>query len=299
VVSKKVRGKPSQRGNWVFPVGGMLTEAVGREYRVDRVTFVHKDKLPRVRKRLGLGATVPERKKIIRGWDFFESANAFAVVRHSGEQEEAERRGLEMVREELSILSVPHMGYSRRRHMGPIVAPGEVPNSYISYLPVGSRGSVREALSEDGVDRTSSAERELEELSGQGVLYKATQDPARETKVDNRWRRELRRASLLIGESIGANDLLKSFVWNMVTLEMLLTRQEDKVLDTLPRRAEAFLGWVLYSEDEDYGRRIRDVYRKRNLLLHQGKRILMIAARCYRYPRDVHLKPTVLRTIGQ
>jgi hypothetical protein len=51
----------------------------------------------------------------------------------------------------------------------------------------------------------------------------------------------------------------------------LLTK-EDKLLDTLPKRAEAFLGWILYWEDEDYGGRIRDVYLKRNLLLHQGKR---------------------------
>ncbi len=33
-----------------------------------------------------------------------------------------------------------------------------------------------------------------------------------------------------------------------------------------------FLGWILYWEDEDYGGRLRDLYLKRNQLLHQGKR---------------------------
>ena len=30
----------------------------------------------------------------------------------------------------------------------------------------------------------------------------------------------------MIGESVGANDPFKSFLWNMVALEMLLTKDE-------------------------------------------------------------------------
>jgi hypothetical protein len=110
-------------------------------------------------------------------------------------------------------------------------------------------------------------------------------------------------------ESIGANDLLKSFVWNMVALEMLLTGQQDKLLDTLPRRAEALLGWVFFWEDEDYEGRIREVYRKRNLLLHQGKRdaiteqdvaftdhlLLNLLANLVRHPKLFRSKDDVLK----
>src|SRR3712207_1999723 len=97
----------SDRDSWAFmvPVGGLLlTDAVGRQFKVERVTFVHRDRLPRVRAKLGLGATVAEVKKTIPGWDFFERGPAFAVVRESGEPKEVERRCLKIVREELSIL---------------------------------------------------------------------------------------------------------------------------------------------------------------------------------------------------
>src|SRR5215211_143297 len=57
-------------GDWTFviPVDALyLTEAVGREFRIDRVTFIDRDKLPRVRRmkreRLGLGIPVSELKK--------------------------------------------------------------------------------------------------------------------------------------------------------------------------------------------------------------------------------------------
>jgi hypothetical protein len=101
-----------------------------------------------------------------------------------------------------------------------------------------------------------------------------------EIDVARGWREELRRATVIIGESIGANDLFKSFLWNWVALETLLTRKGDKVGEMLPKRAEALLGWALLSDDPEitlwaageYTARIEDVYRKRNRLLHQGKR---------------------------
>jgi hypothetical protein len=57
----------SRRESWTFivPVGNLsLTNAASREFRVEeRVTLVHKDRLPYVRKKHGLGMPVSELKK--------------------------------------------------------------------------------------------------------------------------------------------------------------------------------------------------------------------------------------------
>ncbi len=267
----------NRRGNWtfLFPVGELhLMEAVNREYRVDRVTFVHRDKLPRVRRRMGFRAPVSEIKKRLRHWDFFDEAYAFAVVRKEGAKEEVERQCLDIVREELSILALSHLGYSQREQMEPIVAPGEVPNSYATYLALDSRS---QAWFGNQFKRTVPFAQSV--LDGRWKNYqdkmfftnllKILQG---QTNVEDSWRRELRRASVLIGESVGANDLFQSFVWNMVALEMLLTRQQDRVRDALPSRAEAFLGWTAPWSAEGYEERIRDVYGKRNAFLHGGRR---------------------------
>lgn len=272
---------------FIFPVGELyLMDAVNREFRVDRITLVHKDKLPRIRRRLGLRTTVSEIKKSRRLYRrFFEDKDAwaFAVVEESGSREEVKQRSLETIREELSILSVSQLGYHSRKQMVPIVAPGEIANSYVTYLAVNSQNGSKFG---NHFRRTKPF--------GQMVLdgrWKNYQDKVfftellnilrGETEVEDEWRDELRRASVMIGESIGASDLLKSFVWNWVALETLLTRRGDRVGKTLPKRVEAFLGWVLYSvepkvtsfwEVEQYEARIREVYRKRNDLLHDGKR---------------------------
>lgn len=259
----------------MIPVGNLwLTEAVDREFRVDRVTFVHRDKLPRVRKRLGLGAPVSEIKKTIRDWDFFESAKAFAVVRHTGTPEEVEDHCLEIVREELSILTASQLGYSNRAQMRPIVPAGEVSEPLIRYLAVSSRDRTRfgQLLKRTAPLGEVILDRRWKSYQGEMFFMNLLKILRGKTEVEGSWRKELRRASVMLGESVGANDLLKSFVWNMVVLELLLTEQGERTRDALPSRAEALLGWVSFWEPESYEERLSDVYSKRNALLHSGKR---------------------------
>jgi hypothetical protein len=264
-------------GSWTFmvPVDGLLLmEAVAREFRVDRVTLVHRDKLPRVRKRLGLGATISEVKKTIPGWDFFDVSLAYAVMKQRGEPEEVQRQCLAVIREELSILALSQLGYSRRRQMRPIALVGENTHPYVTFLAYNDRNGTRFGkmfMMTTPINQVvlDGGWKEFQD----GVFFTQLLGILRgKTKVEESWRCELRRAAVLIGESVGTKDLLKSFVWNWVALEMLLTHHAREALNMLPRRAEALLGWATYWEPDDYEGRIRDVYRKRNRLLHQGRR---------------------------
>ena len=279
-MSEKAPRRASRNESWTFliPIGNLvLTEAVGREFKVDRVTFVHRDRLPLVRERLRLGVRVSELKKRRRLKRFFEVAETYAVVTESGSRRDVERRCLEMVREELHLLSLSQLGYSRAL-MKPIVPKGEVVHSYVDYLTVRSRAAAQDTAHWDSFHITAQKGDVVMDASWkrfQNKLFFANllKILRRETQVDAGWRDELRRASVMIGEGVGANDLLKSFLWNMVALEMLLTRNEQaKMVETLPMRVEALLGWVFFWEEKDYGARIRDVYRKRNDLIHRGRR---------------------------
>jgi hypothetical protein len=268
-------------GSWVFivPVGELyLTETVGREFRVDRVTFVDRDRIPRVRTKLGLGATVGEIKSEIKRtypyWDFFDSAPAFAVMKQTGEPEKVQHHCLKIIREELSILALSKLGMSRER-MGPIALAGENTRSQITFLAHKARD--RDLFGAPYLPTAPSYQlvlhRRWKNYQDRFFFTKLLKILRRETKVEGDWCEELRRASVLIGESVGANDLLKSFMWNWVALEMLLAiRRQDKTRETLPKRAEALLGWATYWELENYEDQIKGVYKKRNNLIHEGKR---------------------------
>lgn len=222
----------SSGDEWVFmaPVGDLvLTDAVNREFRVLRVTFVHRDRLPRVRTRLGLSFTVSEIKRTIPDWNFFDSAPAFAVMKHTGDEPEKVRdRCLEVIREELAILTLSKLG-NRRNRLGPVALAGENPRSQVAFLAVNAQ---------DGTDRFGhtalptfpryhlALHRRWKIYQDRFFFTKLLRIRRGETKVSRGWCMELRRASLMIGESLGANDLLKSFVWNRVTL-MLIQRTGD------------------------------------------------------------------------
>jgi hypothetical protein len=263
--------------NWVLivPVDELyLTEAVSREFRVDRVRFIDKDKLPRVRKRLGLGVRVSELKKHPWSKELFERSPALAAVRGRGTQKEVEQQCLGLVREELTLLSLSHLGYSRRKQMGPVVPAGEVSHASMSYLLVRSQdmtGRLRWQRT------TPIAQMGLDEVwknhQDHGFFTRLLKILRSEKRVAVSWREELRRASVMVGESVGSNDPFKSFLWNMVALEMLLTKDEKgKMLDILPKRVGALIDWHHYWKADNYEERIKKAYDKRNALLHYGRR---------------------------
>jgi hypothetical protein len=184
----------------IVPVDELyLRDAVDREFRVDRVRFVDRDKLPRVRKRLGLGIRVSELKKTPWVKEFFERSPALAVVRGSGTQEEVEHQGLGLVREELTLLALSHLGYSKRKQMGPVVPAGEVSYASMNYLLARRRdmsGSFKwrrtaplAQMDLDGIWKNH---------QDYGFFTKLLKILRRETKVQGGWRKELRRASVMV-----------------------------------------------------------------------------------------------------
>lgn len=268
---------PEELDVLVYPLGEVyLTPAVGREFVIDRVKLVDKGRLPHVRKKLGLNARVSELKKRGRLWRFFDDkkTTAFAVVHESGEGTEVEQRCLDLIREELAILAVSQLGFSRRKQMGPILAPGEITGAHTAFLALDKGSSY-------WFHNMFRLTRRLNQTVMDGG-WKRTQDMLfftdllrilrGRTKVEKGWRDELRRVAVLAGESVGSRDPFKSFLWNMVALEMLLTREQKGTRDLLPRRMAALLDWVDDWWIMDYPKLIRDAYDKRNKLLHQGRR---------------------------
>ena len=180
------------------------------------------------------------------------------MVRQSGTRKGIERRCLEIVREELHLLSLSQLGHSFRDQMRPVLPEGEDVHSYVDFLIVPSRAAAQDSAPWDSLKVTAQkGELVMDEFwntfQNMGFFANLLKILRGETKVEDEWRKELRRASVMIGEGVGANDLLKSFLWNMVALEVLLTKDETgKMLDTLPMRVEALLGWVFFWEEEDY-----------------------------------------------
>jgi len=74
----------------------------------------------------------------------------------------------------------------------------------------------------------------------------------------------------MTGQSQNSSDLPLSFLWNVIALEMLLTKRGEKISDMLVKRAEYFLGWNEEWIKKKYEERIKDIYDKRCDFVHNG-----------------------------
>lgn len=265
-----------KEGDWIFltPVGNLvLTNSVNKEFKVDRVLFVDQKKLPRIRKRLGLNARVSEIKKSTAHTNFFEHANTYAVMRTKGRPVDLETECFRTIRDALSILALSQLGYSKRRFVGQLSLLGEhkVPSIEHFFLNKNDSSKLTKAQLTKNPSPLILDER-WNKFQKQMFFTNLMKILSKERQVAPNWRKDLRKASILVGQSINSNDVSTSFLWNMIALELLLTKGGEKHFDILPKRAEAFLGWIGYWQTQNYEERIKEVYRKRSMLVHQGAR---------------------------
>jgi len=264
----------SEPGKWVFivPVSGViLTKDVSNEFRIKRVLLVSQEKLPRIRRRLGIPQRISDLEPSAAG--FFNSARAFAVLRHSGKAGELKNKCLRMVKDELSILAVSQLGYRKRRFGTHPAIQGEPTVARISYLLLdteGSRGKLVDIVRGTMPDLV--LDRDWKEFHRSWFFRRLLRILNDDIKVGSSWRDDLERASVLIGQSQCSSDIAQGFLWNMIALELLLCEGGEKYSDMLPKRAGAFLGWVGFWQTDNYADKIAEVYKNRNHFVHRGRR---------------------------
>jgi len=266
-------------GSWVavVPVTRLiLTAAVQREFRVERVVFVDSAKLPRIRRRLGIPYRISEiKKRDPHSESFWGSSDTFAVVRHSGRPEDVKNEVIRLVRDELSLLALSQLGYAKRRHSSYPAVRGEDIGGVVDRVLIETEGERHINFSHRSVQRLSPLV-----LDGTWVRFQRSVFFADLLKILNgtievarSWKQRLRRAALLAGQSQCADDIAQAFLWNMMALETVLPQPDTrKYREALTRYGEAFLGWVGFWQVDDYETKIGVAYSKRNHLVHRGER---------------------------
>jgi hypothetical protein len=262
---------------WVFiaPLAGInLTKVIGNEFKILNVTLVEKSKLTRIGQRLGLKLTSSEIKKQITESDKWQgpNANTYAFIRHTGTPKNISNKCLSILKEELYILASSQLGYGKRKSNAHPSLMGDQNIGKISYLFLDPNSKARLYSNRlTGKYMVLTLDNIWKQHHKASFFIKLLKLLNEKSPIEYGWRKLLRRAAIMIGQSQCSNDLVHSFLWNMIVIEMLLTAQGDKYREVLPERIEAFLGWVGFWSTSDYNRRINEIYTKRCKLVHDGK----------------------------
>jgi hypothetical protein len=165
----------------------------------------------------------------------FKKAPSLAIIHHTGKPNELSDECLRMVREESLILTVSQLGYARRSSVGHVGLYGEVVSQGIEYLFLNREdttftGTSAMTTGHQGLDADGHWRKWQEKfffVHLLRILHK-------KTPVAPSWRECLKKAAILVGKSLSTYDIPDAFLWNMIALELLLTRQGDKYTDAMP-----------------------------------------------------------------
>lgn len=265
----------NQKGNWVFitPIYNLiLNRAVKDEVTIDRVTFISAKKILNIRNRLGVDKFVI--KELQKKWDinnYLNSFQTFAVVRFTGEPSSIKTACFRLVHDELMILAVSQLFFTNRSFTGFLGFAGE--NDFSStrhifleskkkYLVYGEQ-MTRSPL---GLDLNV----EWVQYHKKFFFFKLLKVIRPKKGFSSEWRNEIKRAAIFLGKSTNTPDIASAFLWNMISLEILLTHQGDTYKIDIPKRIEALLGWFPKWESDNYFNEIQRVYTLRSEFVHDG-----------------------------
>jgi hypothetical protein len=272
------------RSEWLYvtPIGGLeLTSAIKNEIKVGNVIFVSRDKLPRIRKRLGFPIPISKldnighsgnrkfQKEINK--DFFDYSKTFAVLHFSGDPKENEPDNLRKIEKAINLVSFSMLGFTTRKfdYKIEIKSFEKVPNNRV--LTVDKNNSsyslnfkrlhpLEFILNEDW----KSFHEHFHYFNFLDLVNK-------NNKISPKWKNTLISAGNLIGKGLNSHDIHDSFLKNVIALEMLLTNQGEKIAEKLIERSGYLLDWNKEWIKNDFPQKIKEVYNKRCNYVHDGK----------------------------
>jgi len=258
----------------IYPVTGLqLSPDIGSEFRVNRVTFISKEKLLRLKSRFGITAKTRTQIKADLDWyhNDLSGPDAYALLQITGGSSNASD-GFKLVEREAAILAVSQLTYSSRSHNG-VISLGMRSSSKLDLRLVVN-------LDEDIVSHQS----QLVGPGGKLILSDQWKKSAKgrgffsllkiirgEIDLNSSWLYDIRNASVLIGKSQQSSEVSTAFLYNMMALDTLLLSGQGKHKENLISRIQAFIGWSSMWDSDGYEQQIERLYKKRSDLVHDGK----------------------------
>jgi len=261
-----------KNNDWLYisPVYKLeISKDLKGELTIGRVIFVDIKKLERIRKRIGLPVVLSKIDKKIPGVNFFKESKTFAIIQFRGIPEQKEFECRELIENAIAIISSSQLGYCNRDNNSQF--------GIIKTIGTGNRFFINKNIFEAHLNKFKETkvlpfklDKDWKEFHKKFYFFDLLKLISSNNKMQKKWKETIIRAAKMSGKSMQSRDLEYCFLWNMIIIEMLLTEQGDKYSESLPKRAEAFIGWVGYWREKKFEEKIQSVYTKRCQFVHDG-----------------------------
>lgn len=266
-----------EKGQWVFVIavsGLSISKEIGEELTINKITFVSKDKLKRIRKRLNFPWTIKELKERFKDPTLLEESEVYAIGSFGGVGTEKEQEFLKFVKEELAILSLSQLGYGRRRSNAALHVSNGKRNGSLKYLAMNkTKLTSTRHFNRSGRFHTLELDKRWLSFHKKHFFFELLSllKNSDSTIISDNWKLDIKNAAILAGQSQSSTELEHAFLWNVIAIETLLAKQGDSYSSALPLRVEAFIGWTTAWSLNNFSEKIVDIYKKRSAFVHAGR----------------------------
>lgn len=255
--------------------GLVLTPLVNCEVKIGRVTFIAADKIPRVRKRLGLKHPVSHYREKLRDskYGIFSNSKTYAVLKTnrdpSNDDLSAEFREIQNA---FWLLASSFASYSHRKYAAMSLRP---PHDSLSIRDIAvfdrSTDGYKVNYRFNAARRPNTCEGFWKQNGALFHFFNLQKILDGDHQIDPKWKSSIVRAAMLYGQSFLAKHLAEAFTYNMIAIETLLSEQGDCFPNTLIDRIIAIFGWLHDEDPEPWDLTIKRLYRLRCGYVHDGK----------------------------
>lgn len=252
----------------------ILSEKIGSEFKIGEVVFVSSKKIPRIRKRLGFSKTFREmedKKSIFFSKSILTKAKTFAVFKFV----DIDNSNVGIYKAKITKA----IWIFASSQFNPVVR-GKVRRF---GFPEHSGKFSHDILLHDVLGKESSRSWKLVSpiqpfVFGYGWIvnskyhffWNAIKIINGEVKVDKGWKEIIERVLVFCGKSIFSNDLYLAFLFNMISLETILTKQGDKFPMTIIDRLNGLFDFYFKDEQYNWSKIIETLYSLRCKMVHDG-----------------------------
>lgn len=260
----------------IYPVYNLkISKDIGGEIRIERVLFISKEKIPRVRKRLGFRQKISEMKKPWTGHytpKIFEEAPSFAIIKFKALPKEPEVEPINKIKDAIWILAssqfhtqrykIRHFGLSKRQ--ANIIA---IYTLYDKKIKSGIR-AFKQVSPVEPYELDKNWKRYNKNhffFYLLGILNKKTN-----VSINYKWRKSIRDAAILAGKSHFSKDLPQAFLYNFIAIDNLLSIPGEGYPNCLIERLNGLFGWLTKERPEAWESSLKRLYKLRCDMVHKG-----------------------------
>lgn len=268
----------SQKDYLLFiPIFNLIIDKdIGSEIKIERVTYISKDKIPRIRKRLGFAKTISQENKI---WlmhnlpRIFSEAPSYAFIKFKTSDINKDISGpINKINEAFWLLASSQFYFVNRaaiRFFGGTEY--RTLNSEHIIYDCTQKFSIRGFKKINPIPfKLDSYWRQYEKNHFFSYLLKILNNKNK-LKINSDWKNTIRNAAILCGKSIFSKEISQAFLYNMIAIESILgIDPSDKFTPSFINRYNALFGWLTAEDPTPWKVDIERIYKLRCNMVHRG-----------------------------